>query len=165
MGADIHFFLERKTTSLNYDGPKDAQTERDIKISSLISDTIRERWVSVDVWINDEDDDEWYCDSIYSDRNYYLFAVLADVRNSNNIDPISEPKGIPDDASAGFLYKSEQWKNDAHSHSYFTLAELLDVDWSVYNENYLQTFFEVIEYMKQIDPNPGKVRCCFFFDN
>jgi hypothetical protein len=53
------------------------------------------------------------------------------------------------------------WGSDAHSHSYFTLKELLDVNW----DNYQTEFMETIEKMKTIDDNPNKVRCVFFFDN
>jgi hypothetical protein len=53
------------------------------------------------------------------------------------------------------------WGSDAHSHSYFTLKELLDVNW----DNYQTEFMKTIEKMKTIDDNPNKVRCVFFFDN
>ena len=49
--------------------------------------------------------------------------------------------------------------------SYFTLKELLDVDWSKYETEYLSEFFETIEKMKKLDSDPEKVRCVFFFDN
>jgi len=79
--------------------------------------------------------------------------------------PINYPKGIPDDASTGYLYKCDQWDGDAHSHSFFTLEELLNVDWSEYDSEYIDDFMETLEKMKKIDEDPSKVRCCFFFDN
>lgn len=60
------------------------------------------------------------------DRNYDLFSILADVRNYNNIVPISEPKGIPADADEPFKKESDRMDDDGHSHSYLTLQELLD---------------------------------------
>ena len=35
---------------------------------------------------------------IYKGRQYFLFALLADVRNYNGVTPMSEPRGIPEDA-------------------------------------------------------------------
>lgn len=59
-------------------------------------------------------------------RNYTLFSILADVRNYNNVIPISEPKGIPTDADEPFKNESDRMDSDAHSHSYITLQELAD---------------------------------------
>lgn len=67
-------------------------------------------------------------------RNYNAFSMLADVRNYpswENMDekvfePMSEPKGIPDDASEGLHMIYDSWGDDAHSASYFTLKELID---------------------------------------
>lgn len=77
-----------------------------------------------------------YTDHPYDSRNYDLFAILADVRNgrgfagrktSNGFNPISEPKGFPDDIT-------EEVKNEldgyGHSYSYFTLKELKEYDWN-----------------------------------
>lgn len=76
--------------------------------------------------------------SWYDGRNYRLFAMLADVRNGSGsagadtgdrIEPIADPRGLPDDASEEVRQSSERWGIDGHSHSYLTLAELLGVDW------------------------------------
>lgn len=91
-------------------------------------------------WYNkDRSMDDWnkpYTDHPYDSRNYDLFAILADVRNgrglagyktSNGFNPISEPKGFPDDIT-------EEVKNEldgyGHSYSYFTLKELKEYDWN-----------------------------------
>lgn len=89
----------------------------------------------------------------YRGRNYELFAMLADVRNygetpgeiseadwlasadhgmlhSDRIDPIDEPRGLPDDVSAAVQQSSDEWGIDGHSHSWFTVEELLSVDWA-----------------------------------
>lgn len=42
-------------------------------------------------------------DSPYTGRNYRLFAVLAGVRNDYGIEPIAEPRGVPDDVSKDVL--------------------------------------------------------------
>jgi hypothetical protein len=91
------------------------------------------------------------------------------VRNGYDVDPIDFPRGIPDDLSSGYMYIVDRWEGDGHSHSYFTLHELLNVDWSKYEKSgrvgWLDEFMETIEQMKSIDPDPKNVRCCFFFDN
>lgn len=75
----------------------------------------------------------------YSDRNYNLFAILADVRNGRGFagiktgegfNPISHPRGLPDDVTAEVKEISDRWDCDGHSHSYFTLRDLLDYDWT-----------------------------------
>lgn len=139
----------------------------DQKLSEVLEDVpTKYRWVSTDKW--EFDGQNWHIpwdSEYYNDRNYYLFSILADVRNNGGVEPICYPKGIPDDVLYGYLYKCDQWDSDAHSHSYFTLEDLLNVDWSEYESDYIQDFMETIEKMKEIDEDPLNVRCCFFFDN
>ena len=162
MGCDIHFFTERWTSDNKYEGPKDLSEDRDKKLGEILENCEPNyRWVSADSWSKD---DSWHADEMYNGRSYYLFAILADVRNgSSDIDPIYYPRGIPDDASSGYKYVVDRWDGDGHSHSYFTLDELLNFDWSKYQM--IGDFMETIEQMKSIDPDPKNVRCCFFFDN
>jgi hypothetical protein len=166
MGCDIHMFIERKTSGNNYQGPRDIQLDRNAKIEEIIEGIpVEERWVSADTWEIDNYDGYWQCNEIYNNRNYYLFAILADVRNDGSVEPIDYPRGIPDDCSSGYSYMTKQWGGDGHSHSYFTLKELLEVNWDLYEKEYIKDFFEAIDEMKSIDDNPEKVRCVFFFDN
>lgn len=83
--------------------------------------------------------------SEFDDRNYDVFAILANVRNGRGFagaqtgtgfNPISDPRGLPEDLSAEFAAAHESlddgpslWFGD-HSHSYLTLAELLDFDYT-----------------------------------
>lgn len=60
----------------------------------------------------------------YGQRNYGVFAWLADVRNYSAIIPLSEPRGYPEDFN-----KHEIYLRCNHSASYFLLSELLDVDY------------------------------------
>lgn len=64
--------------------------------------------------------------SIYRHRSYRLFSLLANVRNYLNSPFICEPKGFPEDASEFVRSENERWGCDAHSHSYFTLRELIE---------------------------------------
>lgn len=61
-------------------------------------------------------------------RDYELFSVLAGIRNSYNLKPISEPRGLPEDVCSEMKYNSEHWDSDGHSHSYVTLKELKEFD-------------------------------------
>ncbi len=165
MGCDIHFYVERWTSSNNYEGPRDLSEDRNQKLNEVLEESPTHfRWVSADKW--EKDDGRWdvpYDEELYGSRNYSLFSILADVRG-NEI-PLDDPRGIPDDASYGYKYMCAAWGSDAHSHSYFTLEELLNVDWSKYDEYCVSEFLETIEKMKKIDEYPLNVRCCFFFDN
>ena len=167
MGCDIHFYVERWTSSNDYSGPRDLSDDRDQNLNELLEDVPTEyRWVSADKW--ELEDSNWHIPwdlEYYNNRNYYIFSILADVRNSGKVEPLDYPRGIPNDASIGYLYKCDQWDSDAHSHSYFTLDELLSVDWSQYDSDYIEELMETIEKMKEIDDDPLNVRCCFFFDN
>lgn len=64
---------------------------------------------------------------IEDDRNYALFAALADVRNYTGVTPISQPRGLPDD----FVIDDEDhfgiWMGD-HSYSWLSIDELVGWD-------------------------------------
>lgn len=111
MGTDIHMLVERKV-----DG----------------------NWESADKWSKCEYTGKQvvaYGDQIFKDRNYALFSILAGVRNGygfagtdtgDEVTPISEPRGVPDDISPD---GAEMWIGD-HSHSWLTLAEIMAYDWT-----------------------------------
>lgn len=96
----------------------------------------------IDFDVERQDGERLLTSEPYGGRNYDLFAMLADVRNGGfrgeprRIEPIDEPRGIPDDASAEAREFLESYGVDGHSHSWFTLAELEAVDWhgSVVNQ-------------------------------
>lgn len=107
MGCDIHVCCERK----NY----------------------KDEWINCDYFKlnpyfdnNDDEDDKWWLVPIFDDRNYELFATLADVRNYGYIKPISEPRGLPEDIHYITKELADSWGDDGHSHSYYTLKELMD---------------------------------------
>lgn len=123
MGCDIHLYVERRV-----DG----------------------KWMTADKWSKNkyhekypEDNEPEMCieweDRFYSGRNYNLFAILAGVRNGRGFAgcktgegfvPISEPRGVPDDACPEYKAEVDRWDGDGHSHSYFTVAELMAYDWN-----------------------------------
>lgn len=121
MGCDIHLYVEKRNVEGN--------------------------WLAVDKFTRDEPNEEGevgrlgvnYHERFYNGRNYNLFAILADVRNGRGFagcktgegfNPIAAPRGVPDDASAEYKEVVEQWDCDGHSHSYHTLRQLLDYDWT-----------------------------------
>jgi hypothetical protein len=175
MGCDCHFYTEKWTNQKNYEGPKDTQTDRDIKLNNILQNEEYQHqeyaWVTADTW--HWNDTYWGADEYYDDRNYFLFAILADVRNGYGIEPLSEPRGVPADSCYPIKYIVNEWEGDGHSHSYFTLKELLDVDWSKYcvklpevdRTDWLDDFKQTLNILKEIDSNPENVRCVFFFDN
>jgi len=113
MGTDIHPFMEVKKNGV---------------------------WVTADRWEKDEYDEDHnsvpYDEHIYGDRNYSLFAALANIRNGSGfagcdtgdcIPVISEPRGIPDDACKEI---KQEWKEyGEHTPSWLTLREILEWDW------------------------------------
>jgi hypothetical protein len=116
--------------------------------------------------------------SPFNERNYRVFALLANVRNDYGIKPISPPKGLPDDSE--FLnFKIEKYitrkddiffDSDYHHHSHLTLKEFLEYDYSkIDNKNSIikfpdEYFYENLELLKTLG-EPDNVRIVFWFDN
>lgn len=84
---------------------------------------------------NEQDKDLSFCG--LHNRNYQLFAILADVRNGHGfagivtgepVKPISMPKGYPEDFIVDDDYHNKTWMG-YHSQTWLTLAELLAFDW------------------------------------
>lgn len=143
MGCDIHIFLERKNN--------------------------KNRWVDSMIYENSVYGEGFEPLSYYG-RDYTLFATLAGVRGDN---PIESPKGIPEDCSPEYRKLCEVWGDDGHSHSYFTLRELLDAAPN-YSEHRKQSLDGFILHLKNIikmldiwtnKEEMEKYRVCFFFDN
>lgn len=79
-----------------------------------------------------------WTDNPWSRRNYDLFAILADVRNGygfagietgGRFEPISAVRGLPVDVSDEVRAESDSWGEDGHSHSWFTVKELMNFGW------------------------------------
>lgn len=130
MGCDIHLFVEKKVNGVwkALKGINEPKVER-----------IRSAWISwlgedrevtgrLEHWLKEEREGTYNFISI--NRNYLLFAVLADVRNSYGIEPIHRPRGLPSDVSAVVKEQADNWGEDAHDHSYLTIKELAEFDWN-----------------------------------
>jgi hypothetical protein len=131
MGADIHFYVEKKV-----DG-----------VWQIHGDVEREDYGDGDVYVSVK---SGFCD----DRCYNAFAILADVRNGRGFagirtgegfNPISAPRGIPEDASDVYKEITDRWESDGHSHSYHTLGQLLNYDWM--QETKLQGWTLIKDYL------------------
>jgi len=110
-------------------------------------------------------------------QSYRLFGWLADVRNYSEVQPLSQPRGLPADVSDGVKQKHEGfWELNGHSHSWLSLDELLlelaggvesrkGPRGEVTLREFLgQGFLDMLEELKGlVDPN--RVRIVFWFDN
>ena len=131
MGCDIHLYVEKRVGG---------------------------KWVTADTWELDKDYDPPamvvpYEKRFYTGRNYNLFAMLADVRNGRGFagiktgegfNPIHEPKGLPDDISVEVGREAVRWAGDGHSHSWLTIRELLEYDWT--QETMLEGDLHALEF-------------------
>jgi hypothetical protein len=165
MGCDIHMYAEVKKDNqwmplLFHNHWKDWNKEQADKITD---DEERKKY-----WMdryNEESDD--VLNGLYDGRNYDLFAILADVRNGwgfagcktgEGFISISEPKGLPDDLSPMIAKEAEDWNGDGHSHSHFTLQELLDYPhWEETTKHYGWVTKNVYKQFKETN-NPYP--CC-----
>lgn len=58
------------------------------------------------------------------DRDYNLFARMADVRNGRGIEPIALPRGLPKDITYLTNFDRENWGCDGHSDSWLSAEEI-----------------------------------------
>lgn len=90
-------------------------------------------WTCVQKVITDEyEDSKTTLESWYDTRNYTVFAILANVRNGGRFKFISDPRGIPEDMKGQVDDRDSYlgfWLGE-HSHSFVSLRELMNVDWS-----------------------------------
>ncbi|TYP73104.1 hypothetical protein [Paenibacillus methanolicus] len=119
MGTDIHCFAEEKVY----------ENEGVNRIG---------KWVSCDKWTSSwagvvPDIDEppiWEVlrkDMVFTDRNYELFAILANQRNSENMPYICDPRGLPEDVSPKI--PPQIILIEGHSTTWFTAKELIEYNW------------------------------------
>lgn len=110
------------------------------------------------------------------DRSYNLFALLAGVRNYENIEPISKSKGLPEDIT--YLTKKHYIlrKSDAHDESWLSIKELIELENIKQNDSFFleDTFNTFIfengltgwyKYPEDNTMNIEDLRMVFWFDN
>jgi hypothetical protein len=108
-------------------------------------------------------------------RNYALFAILADVRNTFGVIPISSPKGIPRDTSETVILEFESHE-EVHSASWLSLKEIIDFNWRqiITDSRYGQTTTceyatepfttKTIPYLESLVNDPINLRIVFWFN-
>lgn len=149
MGCDIHLFAEKK---------------------------VNNKWKNIDEWKENkyykdypDEEEEFEQVPFYSGgRLYNLFSALAGVRSqsfNNPSEPISYPKGIPDDCDKLTRKEYDRYSSDAHSASYLTLSELKKYDWSKWGQTCNSFINEVIPKMEKHNTKEDDIRIVFFFDN
>ena len=77
------------------------------------------------------------------ERNYALFAKMANVRNGTKtpITPISKPRGLPEDATELTRLHSEKYGVDGHSHSWLNAKEISELHKWIRDENNPKEWF------------------------
>ena len=102
-------------------------------------------------------------------RSYNLFGWLADVRNGSDVEPLSDPRGIPSDASEAIKSAYAYGYPDIHTPSWFFLKELLEFNYDEFLEDSKVTYrtflptqwFKFLEVLQE----KGAYRIIFWFDN
>jgi hypothetical protein len=121
MGTDIEVFTEQQSDeSWHFAGQMES--------NSIDYNTFHDIYDDVPLYIPS---------SIYSNRNYNLFAILADVRNDydEKFEPISPLRGLPDNLPPELAawYTSIQTGEEGETLSldagWLTLEELANFDW------------------------------------
>ena len=108
-------------------------------------------------------------------RNYMLFGKMAGVRN-RTVDPISLPKGLPEDATFLTEFDSNRYGSDGHSHSWLSSEEVNQLsEWwlRIFTENLSEDFgwffgnswAGFIKYREEYRPEIEDFRFVFWFDN
>lgn len=152
MGCDIHLFAERrengawrilppppgkgwtlKAATAFRDNPANKGKDFDDSLAAPYRYEHERDPHNLALIARDGEDEASRLQSWFSDRNYRLFAMLADVRNGrgfagcdtgDRLEPIAAPRGVPFDASPEYKEEVDGWGVDGHSHTYFTVAEL-----------------------------------------
>ena len=80
-----------------------------------------------------QEEPEWKPTEVFRDRNYALFAVLADVCNptcsAEPFESIAPPRGLPSDVSEPLRLWHAQNDGDTWLESWLLLKEILGFDW------------------------------------
>jgi len=124
----------------------------------------------------DADGNYWYGfgDNIHAERSYSMFGAIAGVR-SDEVEPVSEPRGFPPDYSE--YDKSTKEEYDFHSWTYLTPNELetaivrvtemyaKDADGDDGYLNYWMDYKIILEFCRDLERNGNDVRLVIGFDS
>lgn len=109
-------------------------------------------------------------DACCSKRNYAVFAAFANVRNrEREIEPISEPRGLPEDATAEARAFLPVEGGNLHSHSWLLLGEAakaIERAQTAYGGDTAATWKRWLDVLAEVAAyKVGEVRLVFAFDN
>lgn len=108
------------------------------------------------------------------DRDYYLFAIMAGVRNYQDITPVAEPRGLPPNLSVVTLLEANYMGTDGHSHSWLSDWEVRKISQEYQYDN---PFWDIAVFGHEVYHHEGfgneykgssymdAVRLVFWFDN
>lgn len=101
--------------------------------------------------------ENWLSDGEFGfNRNYYAFALMANVRNDGTVTPISEQRGLPEDVNQ---YTKDSLE-DYHSLSWLTFSEFEKVESEC---SYYESL--VCRKAKELIDTGYEVRIVFGFDS
>ena len=106
----------------------------------------------------------WY--DVELGRNYLLFALMANVKNRSKLQPVSVPKGLPNDVSDGIQCAYENY-DSPYLPSWLSLSELREVQRRYHEECDEPDLFldVVIAAMDVLEQNhTEESRLIFWFD-
>ena len=128
----------------------------------------------IEVKINNE----WHHHSeSYPDRNYKVFAKMGNIRNSFVIEPLSDNRGVPEDATFFTKVFEKSSGYTLKGHSYLNLIEIAILhDWirrevgldyldciPYVNGNWIDSLYDSTDNYKDIGVTDA--RYIFWFDN
>lgn len=102
---------------------------------------------------------------IIDNRNYDLFGALSGVRGEPIEDWTCHERGLPDDVSHEVLEESTNWGSDAHSHGYYTLGELDELDPEVVDALHSELGAAIKWLAERAGDDPEGIRIVFWYDN
>ena len=131
--------------------------------------------MGTDIWIHIEHRSRKTNKYVYDfeadgNRDYTLFGALAGARGP--LDPIYEPRGIPEDSSPEVIKDYLSWE-EAHTFSWLTTKELREcLDLTIKNysnmelaKSNLESYERIYEYMKRQEDEGKPCRIVFWFDD
>lgn len=151
MGCDIHIYAEEKNEEGQWVPTKKRAPNHRFGYSKTESEYLTQF---------DPNEYDPLTEAFDTGRNYDLFALLAGVRNYDDIDPISEPRGIPDNASEEVKEIVQSWDGDGHSHSWLLVSEVL-----LSEQVSARADDKWIKALRDIRNDHENARIVFFFDN
>jgi hypothetical protein len=102
-------------------------------------------------------------------RDYVLFARMANVRNHNNTVPIAEPRGLPEDICLLTQLSSDSWCSNGHSYSWLSIDECQTlVKDEAIKENFSNDIKSLFDYWHSEGSwsnDLEQARLVFWFDN